>query len=204
MNHARQFALRLFPAILFLLATTISPRAHSQPAVQTDPAAAKQNSQPATKAILDQAEAAAVAQHKNVLLVFSASWCGPCHMFEAMLTDPNAGPIIDKYFVIGRLDVGEKEKDTHHANTPGAVAYMASLKGADAGYPFIVFLDPTGKPIVNSIRPTSPNGTGENIGYPALPVEIDWFMKMMHQGAPGISSKEGSLIDKWLHQRGHS
>ncbi len=151
-----------------------------------------------------QAQTAAASQQKNVMLVFSASWCGPCHMFETLLKDPGTGPIIDKYFTVARLDVGEKKSDPHHANTPGADTLESSLGGSEAGYPFIVFLDPAGKPFVNSFRPVKGHATGDNIGYPALPEEIDWFMQMLHEGAPAMSSKEAVVIQKWLQARGHA
>ena len=34
------------------------------------------------------AKADARAEHKNVLAVFSASWCGPCKLYERFLEDP--------------------------------------------------------------------------------------------------------------------
>jgi thiol:disulfide interchange protein len=199
MNPVLRSALRTFPIALFLLVAALADAAgaQNQPVVPQD-------NQSGAKDVLQQSEAAAAAQHKNVLLVFSASWCGPCRMFEELLQDPNTGTIIGKYFVIARLDVGEKPKDTRHSNTPGAEALLASLDGGRAGYPFIVFLDPSGKPIVNSLRPVKGHATGDNIGYPAVPVEIDWFMNMLHQGAPGLSSKEADMIQAWLQQRGHA
>jgi thiol-disulfide isomerase/thioredoxin len=159
---------------------------------------------PGAEEVMAQAKTKAAAEHKNILLVFSASWCGPCRLFEAFLRDPATGPIMDKYFVTARLDVGERPDDKRHSNSPGAEAFRSSLHGADAGYPFIVMLNSTGKVIVNSYRPVKGNGKGENIGYPALPVEIDWFMKMLQQAAPAFSSQETKTIQTWLQQRGHS
>lgn len=156
--------------------------------------------------ILAEAKAQAAASHRNVLLVFSASWCGPCHLFEAFLHDPATGPIMDKNFVVARFDVGERPGDKRHADTPGAVALRASLDGANAGYPFLVITNPAGKVIVNSYRPVPGKKPGgdTNVGYPATHEEIDWFMQMLHQSAPGISPAEADTIRHWLQQRGHS
>jgi hypothetical protein len=154
--------------------------------------------------ILAQAKSKGLAEHKTILLVFSASWCGPCHLFEAFLQDPTTRPIMDKNFVVARFDVGERPSDKHHANTPGAEALRASLDGADPGYPFLVILNPAGKVIVNSYRPVAGHKADAetNIGYPATPAEIDWFMQMLHQSAPAISSTEANTIRQWLQQRG--
>lgn len=156
--------------------------------------------------ILAQAKSQAAATHRDILLVFSASWCGPCHLFEAFLRDPATGPIMDKNFVVARFDVGERPGDKRHGDTPGAVSLRASLDGADPGYPFLVIMNPEGKVIVNSYRPVpgKNHGAETNIGYPALPVEIDWFMQMLRQSAPAISPAESDIIRHWLQQRGHA
>ena len=118
------------------------------------------------------AQAKAQMEHKNVLLVFSASWCGPCHLYERFLDDPQMRPITGKAFVVQRIDVGENPNDQKHQNTPGGEKLRSSM-GADAepGFPFIAITDENGKLLVNS----DVNGKkGDNVGYPAIPREIDW------------------------------
>ncbi len=142
------------------------------------------HAEPTADQILSQARATAAAQHKNILLIFSASWCGPCHMFEHFVADPAIAPIINKAFVIQTLDVGEHPTDTRHHDTPGAVDLRAKLGGATAGYPYLIMLDAAGHPIINSLRPDPTAPAGGNIGYPAVPAEIDWFMQMLQKSAP--------------------
>jgi len=153
--------------------------------------------------MLSDTQSQAAAQNKNVLLVFSASWCVPCHMFETFLTDRKTGPVISGSYVVARFDVGERKGDKQHANTPGAEELRATLGGAEAGYPYLVVIDAAGKPIVNSFCPSGCKPPGENIGYPATPGEIDWFMQMLHQSAPSMSTKDVKTIRSWLNAHGH-
>lgn len=180
----------------FILATTLLAGATF--------AAAQTPIPPSAHAVMAQAETQATAEHKNILLAFSASWCGPCKLFERFLNDPAIHPVMEKAFVMERLDVGEHPDDKLHADTPGGVALRAKLGGDDAGYPYLIMLDPTGKPIADSFLPGKPRDGSGNIGYPALPAEVDWFMQMLQKAAPSMSPKDTATIRSYLTAHGHS
>lgn len=160
------------------------------PAVAAPPVAADD--------VFAQAKAEARQQHKHILLVFSASWCGPCKMYEGFLDDPQMKPITDKAFVVARIDVGERPGDSRHADTPGGVKLRTTLGGIEEpGFPFLIMTDEDGTPIANSYRNNDPN---KNIGYPALPEEIDWYINMLKHAAPSLSADDIAATRKWLQR----
>jgi thioredoxin-related protein len=156
------------------------------------------NAQTADK-LLAEVQAQASAQHKNVFLIFSASWCGPCHQLDKFLQNSDMKPIVDKYFVIMHVHIDEAKKP--ELNTPGGDELLMKLAAKEphtSGVPFLIFLDPAGKPIVNSDRPVPGKPVGDNIGYPVAPEEIVWFMEMLKRGAPEMPKAEAQQIESWL------
>ncbi len=154
---------------------------------------------PSAAEILHRAEGQARAEHRNILLEFGASWCVNCKLYDRMLADPAMQAILSKAFVFTTMDTGEMPQDSKHANTPGGVVFENEVGGQGAGWPFLVILNGAGKPLVDSMRPDAKAPGGRtNIGYPVLPVEIDWFMTMMRRGAPSMSERDRVALRAWL------
>jgi thiol-disulfide isomerase/thioredoxin len=154
---------------------------------------------PSASAILQRAETEARARHKNILLDFGASWCANCRLYDRFLNDPQMHPLLSRAFVFISMDTGERPTDARHADTPGGVAFEDSIGGKEAGWPFLVMLDANGNPIVDSNRPDPKSTMGKsNVGYPAAPEEVDWFVEMLRRGAPSLSPQELASVHAWL------
>ena len=150
-------------------------------------------------ALLAHAKTQAQSEHKRILMVFSASWCGPCKLFERFLQDPQMKPITEKAFIVQRIDVGEFKNDTKRADTPGGSELRTALGGVgEPGFPFLVITDEKGAALANSYRD---GNSSNNIGYPALPEEIDWYIEMLKRAAPSLSTADLAATHIWLQKR---
>ena len=156
---------------------------------------------PTASQLLKDAEATASSQHRNILLVFSASWCAPCHRLQSFLNDPVISPIFDRYFVKLIVDYGEHTDDKRCKDTQGADELIDALHERETGVPLIVMLNSSGKPIVDSILPVyGRRNNHANFGYPTSPTEIDWFLEMLRRAAPSLTPNESETIKNWLVQ----
>jgi len=145
---------------------------------------------PSADEVLAPAKAKASTEKKAIFLHFGASWCGWCKKLDSFLDRPDIKPVFQKYFIPVKLVVQENEKNKALEN-PGADSLLKKLGGPD-GLPYSAFLDAHGDMIVNSKR------EGANIGFPAQPSEVDWFLQMMRKAAPSISQQDLKIIETAL------
>jgi hypothetical protein len=112
------------------------------PLIATLVCAAALVTQPETvPALFAQAKAMAQSGHEDLVLVFPASWCGPCTLDEPFLLtaslfdrlledpqfeDPQLQPIPEKALAIERIDGGERKGDPRHSDTPGGLSRSCS------------------------------------------------------------------------------
>ncbi len=94
-------------------------------------------------------------------------------------------------------ETGEKTS----LNTPGGEEVMAKAGGKGAGLPFFAFLDANGEAIVNSMRPVPGKPKPDNIGHPAQPEEVDWFLVMVKKAAPTMPPEEAKILEDWLRNQ---
>jgi uncharacterized protein YyaL (SSP411 family) len=142
---------------------------------------------------LEAARTVALEESRNILVEFGASWCGWCRRFDAFVQSADAGAVMRKHFVVVKFTVQESP-DKRALNTPGAQTLMNEWGGAESGLPFYVFLDPKGGKLADS----NAMPTGANVGYPATPLEIQSFSRLLEKAAPRMTADERERITQYL------
>jgi thioredoxin-related protein len=147
--------------------------------------------------ILKTALTEAQSVHKNVLLIFHATWCGWCKRLETAFNDTTMKTFIDENYIVARLDVKERGDKIQSYENPGGQQFMSDWGGKNAGLPFIVFLNGKGKMIANSnVMPRK-----QNIGYPGSQEEITAWIKLLKKTAPHMTSKQRDRIRYYFELR---
>ena len=88
---------------VLLIALCLSLTAHADAPVYDEAADA-----PAQVA---QALANAKAEHKQVMIVFGANWCGDCKMLDGEFKKPALKALLDKNYVVVKVDVNRFNKN---------------------------------------------------------------------------------------------
>ncbi|MDE2127423.1 MAG: thioredoxin family protein [Armatimonadetes bacterium] len=146
------------------------------------------------KDVLKSAYKEASSDHKNVLVIFHASWCVWCHRLEDALKDPAFGDPIRQNFVIATIDVLEQPKQKAQLENPGGAGLLTKWKGDKSGIPFYVMLDPHGKVLGDSnVMPKD-----QNIGYPSAPEEVTAFVQLLQKTAPHLTTSQAKQLSDWL------
>ncbi len=128
---------KLFAALAFTLAATLSAFAQQAPA--TPAAKTVYNESADARAELNQALARAQAQHKNVLVVFGANWCGDCLALDRKMASGSLAEHVEQRLVVLKVNVGRFDRNTDLAAQIGV-----SLK---KGIPAVAVLSREGEVI---------------------------------------------------------
>ncbi len=140
-----------------------------------------QTTPPTADAVLKEAYTQATKEHKKVMVLFHASWCGWCKKMEASLNDPAIKKSFDDNYVIKWLVVLES-KGKENLENPGAMDLLTKHNGAKSGIPFWLVYDANGTLLADSqMRPAgaSLDTPGDNIGCPASEKEVTAFTDIL-------------------------
>lgn len=136
---------------------------------------------PATAAaILQEAQQSASKQNKNILILFTASWCGWCHKMDKSMDDPSCKSFFEENYVIRHIVVDET-KDKKQLENPGGGEMKKAYYGDGAGIPFWLVFDKEGKLLADSKIRKEGEGPdkGENTGCPATEEEVNHFISVL-------------------------
>jgi thiol-disulfide isomerase/thioredoxin len=156
-----------------------------------------QDTPAASDVVMKQAYAQAKKEHKKVLLMFHASWCGWCKKMDASIEDPSCKQLFNDNYVIAHLDVLERPNKLNLEN-PGSLDQLKAFKGEKSGLPFWVILDDKGKLLADSqVRPAgaSLDTPGESMGCPAEEGEVAHFLALL-KSTSKLNDEQLAIIGK--------
>ncbi len=147
--------------------------------------------------ILNAAKLQSAETHRNVFVIFHASWCIWCRRLDSVITQAEVSPLIDKYFVVVHLDVLERGEKKAIEN-PGADLFLRKLGGEKSGLPFYAFLDAKGEKIADS---NVMQANTQNIGFPGSEEERAAFRNLLSLSAPTMPAGDLAKIMSHFDKR---
>jgi len=134
------------------------------------------------KNVVEEALSRAASGDKRLFLAFGAPWCGWCHRLEDWLKDPEVAAILERDFVVAKVDIDRM--------TDGKNVMLHHRSSASGGIPWYVVLDSKGKSLGTA------DGPEGNIGYPFKPKEIDHFVNLVRSASQHIDAQQ---LEKLRH-----
>lgn len=137
--------------------------------------------QSAIPVLLKTALKEAVAENKNVIVIFHASWCVWCHKMDSSMNDITCIKMFRSNYVTCHLDVDESA-GKKNLETPGAIAFRKQYHGEKEGLPFWLVLDKNGKLLADSRMPATgktSGGQGTNTGCPSSEEEVTYLISVL-------------------------
>lgn len=172
---------------LFLLSLVAGASACGQ-------SAAPNSTAPAADSVMNEAKIKAAKEHKNVFLMFHASWCTWCHKMDVSMNDPSCADYFRKNYVIVHLVVDE-QKEKKHLENPGAAELKTKYHGDGQGIPFWLVFDKDGNLLGDSKMRSEGQGPdeGQNTGCPAAEPEVAHFISVLKKSSTLTPEQEEKI-----------
>lgn len=142
-----------------------------------------QTTTPSAADVMKTAETKAGKEHKNVLVIFHASWCHWCHAMDTAINDASCKAFFERNYVIEHLTVLES-KGKEASENPGAIEMLKKYAGDNSGIPFWMVFDPKGNVLADSKLPS-----GDNMGCPGTESELAQFKVVLNKTAKGTPAE---------------
>ena len=159
---------------------------------QANAQTAQKNKEPKASKVMRKAYKEAKKEDKNVLLMFSASWCGWCKRMDKNLKNEKVKDYFDKNFVTTHLIVMESKGKKHLENL-GAMDILKEHKADKGGIPFWIVYNKNRKVLTNS-----KDEKGSNLGCPASKKEVAGFVAKLKKIAPMSLAEEAAIKDVFI------
>jgi thioredoxin-related protein len=138
-----------------------------------------QNGQPAG-VLFQEALKEAKSTHKNIILVFTSSWCGPCKDLRKLLHDDQTKNLFAANYVVLELfnmEIGEQVANQN----PGTDSLLIAYDADSTSIPFWMILNAEGKKLFDSYEYTNFSGIKRrsNAGFSLTAAYLRDFLNLI-------------------------
>jgi thioredoxin-related protein len=152
---------------------------------------------PTADKIVKDAMQRAAYEHKNVFIIFHASWCGWCHRMDSIMNNAACKKLFNDNYVIEHITVMESKNNKSKENA-GGEELMKKYNGEGQGIPFWLVFDAKGNLLADcQVRPDGAALTtkGQNTGCPATKEEVAHFVKVLKKTAK-LNANQLAVVEK--------
>jgi len=152
--------------------------------------------------IIKDAMAKASKAHKNVFVIFHASWCGWCHKMENAMNDASIKDFFEKNYVVEHITIDES-KDKKDLENPGGDELRKKYHGDEQGLPYWFIIDANGNFLADSRLKTESdaNAKAVSVGCPAEKDEVTYFTKVLKKTSRLTDAQLGLIEQRFLKNK---